>query len=275
VTQPTQQVLTKENEAILSPTTSSSSSSPSITAATTAAILQEVECFLDVTRHGTGDGIICLNVGGTEFLTLRSTIASNSVLADHVRRAEANLELTREGAIFIDRDPCQFDIILQHLRNKVEGLSYNSSSVAVGIKTKWFQQFGYKKTTNMIRPKTYVQLPKESEKLRDLYVEATHYRIPELQAALCEQSLWVTFASAFANGGNPFDAASTLLKHVRRGLIATGGIGTLMIGTDIGNVLDFEWMHNLFSKQKDGDGSAGGNEGGEGSSSSSPTPSMA
>jgi hypothetical protein len=123
VTQPTQQVLTKENEAILSPTTSSSSSSPPITAATTAAILQEVECFLDVTRHGTGDGIICLNVGGTEFLTLRSTIASNSVLADHVRRAEANLELTREGAIFIDRDPCQFDIILQHLRNKVEGLS--------------------------------------------------------------------------------------------------------------------------------------------------------
>lgn len=58
-----------------------------------------------IPRHGPGDACITLNVGGTEFHTLRSTVFSNRVLADHVTRAETNKEITKNGAVFIDRDP--------------------------------------------------------------------------------------------------------------------------------------------------------------------------
>ena len=58
-----------------------------------------------VVRHGPGDGCITLNVGGKEFQTLRSTVFANEVLAKHVVRAEANQEITKSGAVFIDRDP--------------------------------------------------------------------------------------------------------------------------------------------------------------------------
>ena len=43
-------------------------------------------------------------------------------VADHVARAEANHEITKGGAVFIDRDPKHFDVLLQHLRNRVEQL---------------------------------------------------------------------------------------------------------------------------------------------------------
>ena len=76
----------------------------------------------NVIRHGHGDRVITLNVGGKEYLTLRSTVNANAVLADHVARAEANREITKAGAVFIDRDPKHFDVILLHLRNRVEQL---------------------------------------------------------------------------------------------------------------------------------------------------------
>ena len=43
-----------------------------------------------IPRHGPGDGVITLNVGGKEFVTLRSTIDINPVLRSHVQLAEAN-----------------------------------------------------------------------------------------------------------------------------------------------------------------------------------------
>lgn len=78
-----------------------------------------------IARHGPGDGVVKLNVGGKEFLTLRSTIQSNDVLADYVARAEANSEFNG-GAVFIDRDHTHFGMILTFLRNKMEGIAYNS-----------------------------------------------------------------------------------------------------------------------------------------------------
>jgi hypothetical protein len=55
------------------------------------------ESLGEIVRHGKGDAYITLSVGGTEFHTLRSTINSNAVLADHVARAEANSEITHKG----------------------------------------------------------------------------------------------------------------------------------------------------------------------------------
>jgi hypothetical protein len=84
------------------------------------------ETLGEITIHGVGDACITLNVGDTKFHTLRSTLAANSVIADHVSRAEANSEITRDGAVFIDRDPKHFLFVLQVLHNKadVEASSY-------------------------------------------------------------------------------------------------------------------------------------------------------
>jgi BTB/POZ domain len=168
----------------------------------------------DVARHGPGDAVITLNVGGKEFFTLRSTVASNDVLAEHVARAEANQEFTRGGsAIFIDRDPTHFPLILNHLRNKVCGLSYHSS-------------------LKKHKGDYHVQLPHDSKQLRDIYVEAQHYRIEELQAALCERSIIVSILSAFDGGGsNPFDQATKLYQHLRVAMLTFGGVGTVAIGS--------------------------------------------
>ena len=76
-----------------------------------------------IIRHGSGDGVIFLNVGGQEFTTLRSTVRINPVLWRHVSNAENNNEFTKGGAVFIDRDSSQFGLILQHLRNRAENLS--------------------------------------------------------------------------------------------------------------------------------------------------------
>ena len=55
-----------------------------------------------IVRHGSGDGVVTLNVGGKEFITLRSTLQINPVLRDRVLRAEANQEFGPKASIFID-----------------------------------------------------------------------------------------------------------------------------------------------------------------------------
>jgi hypothetical protein len=57
----------------------------------------------EIVRRGQGDAFSStLRVGGTEFHTLRPTINSNAVLADHVDRAEANAKVThtRESSFY-------------------------------------------------------------------------------------------------------------------------------------------------------------------------------
>lgn len=184
----------------------------------------------EIVRHGKGDACITLSVGGTEFFTLRSTVQTNAVLADHVARAEANSEVTHNGAVFIDRDPEQFGLILRFLRNQSESLTYSGHQMAKG--------------------KAHVQLPNDMQTLRDLYVEATYYRIPRLQAALCKQN-WVVGVASVFGGGNPFTDASNLLARLRTGLVAFGGAGTLYVGAqrDFEKVLGFVGL-----QKKDDDG---------------------
>ena len=204
--------------------------------------LLEKSGLLEVCRHGTGDAVILLNVGGKEFSTLRSTVASNQVLAEYVARAEANQEfICGSAAVFVDRDPTYFPLILNHLRNKVEGLSYSSSAKkrAIANHTKY-------------NPMEYhVQLPKDLNALRDIYVEATHYRIPELEEASCKQNFMVTLLGAFGGGSNknPFDQANRLFQIARRGLVAAGSVGTVAFTTQqdinmtkIGAVLFPAWI---------------------------------
>jgi hypothetical protein len=113
-------------------TSSSSSPTTTSTANTTRRPL--------IQRHGPGDRVITLNVGGKQFQTLRSTISQNKVLYDHVLRAEANSEYAGANnnsssssvsdAVFIDRDPKHFDLILSYLRNRADGLVGSSDAAA-------------------------------------------------------------------------------------------------------------------------------------------------
>jgi hypothetical protein len=171
---------------------------------------------LPLRRHGPGDGVLRLNVGGQEFITLRSTVNSNPVLFDRVTSAEANTEVLHNGAIFIDRDPRHFGVILQHLRNRVEMLSYYTQG-----------QSKIMPMTNKAFTETYIQLPEDDAILRDLYLEATYFRIPELQASLYAKNWFVKVMSVFSGGKNPFDMATRWLAWLRGILITFGSLGTI------------------------------------------------
>jgi hypothetical protein len=165
-----------------------------------------------VIRHGVGDGCITLNVGGKEFFTLRSTVAGNSVLADHVARAEKNLEILKNGAVFIDRDPEYFHYILTYLRNRVEYSSLHHME----------------KATVQKLAKSYIELPSDPKILRELYVESVFYRMPELQKSLSESSVMVQMAAVISKttgNANPFDWLIKFWVHFRTAAIATSAIG--------------------------------------------------
>ena len=167
----------------------------------------------EMLRHGPGDGVITLNVGGKEFHTLRSTINCNQVLRDHVTRAEANKEFMKGGSsIFIDRDPANFALILQHLRNRADNVSR-------------FPSHAYFKLKNQV----LIQVPKDKDALRDLFVEARHYQIKELEDVLCSYDVMTRIASVFGGGsGNPFHAVTGAINNARRALMAGGGVGVFM-----------------------------------------------
>ena len=145
---------------------------PPASASTSAVAVDAVPTLV---RHGPGDGVITLNVGGTEFLTLRSTVDINPVLRNYVIRAEANKEFTNGCAVFIDRDPTHFSLILQHLRNKADSVNVYSSMSKFSYLNKYGQ--------------VLVQIPKDKGELRDLFVEARHYKIKELEDVCdCQES---------------------------------------------------------------------------------------
>lgn len=164
----------------------------------------------EIVRHGKGDAVITLCVGGTDFLTLRSTINANAVLADHVAKAEANKEITAEGAIFIDRDPQHFGMILGYLRGRIDVDKSKNKKSALKLFSDHYTR------------------PKDPKLLQELYAEASHFQIPELENALCNSSYWSIVVSTFSGGGgNPFKTASDLLVRIRASLIAMGTVGTV------------------------------------------------
>lgn len=172
-------------------------------------------------------------VGGKDFLTLRSTVNSNPVLADHVARAEQNREKTSSGAVFIDREPTHFQFILNYLRNRVERLDdVKQSNTISPIDMNTWKRF----------TKTHIHLPKDDQALRELYLEAAYYRIPELKAALTEKNLIANIFRLFS-GNNPFDSANQMMARLRTFLLtittisATGA--TVAIQRDLDSFLKF------------------------------------
>jgi hypothetical protein len=174
-----------------------------------------------ISRHGTGDGVITLNVGGKNFLTLRSTISQNAVLSEYVSRAEANKELAQE-AIFIDRDNKHFGIILSYLRNKADGL-YMNNSLSSRLRSK---------VNNAPSAAETVFLPKDQQSLQELYYESMHYDIPELTSYICAKGFFVKYLQMFG-AKNPFQMAATALTIGRRIFVFIGTAITGMGGWSV------------------------------------------
>lgn len=188
-------------------------SESSLEGAASGAVASSSSSLENVTRHGAGDGVICLDVGGKHFYTLRSTIASNPVLSDIVTRAEANGELTsHNNAIFVDRDPKHFGTILTYLRNKSEGLTFAKKAT-----------FKHKNQ--------HVQLPQEKKLLAELYIEATYFQLDPLKDALCHHSIFTLFASMLGGVGNPFEAVASTAKMMRRAALALVAGGSIHLGS--------------------------------------------
>ena len=195
---------------------------------------------LVASRHGPGDAVICLNVGGKEFVTLRSTVSINPVLTQLVLQAEANEEFVHGKAVFIDRQSESFGLILAHLRNQADRLE-NRSMASKSMKLK--RALGVASPSSPASPPskfggTLIQIPEDKAKMRDLYVEARYFQISELEKVLCGRSLYLQLASFVSGSGNsnPFQEATQVLNTLRRALLATGGVGIFVGRDNIGDV---------------------------------------
>lgn len=206
--------------------------------------------YQHVVRHGPGDGIITVNVGGKDFKTLQSTIQASPLLCETIARAQANGEILDQKVIFVDRDPTHFPLILTYLRNKTEGIAYNNKTMKTTI-----MGVTSIKTKKMAKRPQYVRLPEDQGQLQDLYVEAVHYNLTDLQDQLCHTSFMVTVMSWFG-GGNPFQGANEALKAVRRSLFAVAGTGGIFAAMQS----EIDWLQEkvgrLFGQK--------GKEGGDG-----------
>jgi hypothetical protein len=200
--------------------TTTSSATPTTTTRT---------AMVELERHGPGDGCLTLNVGGTEFYTLRSTVQSNAVLALHVARAEANKEILKDGAVFIDRDPKYFGLILSYLRNTLENLD----ATRLGAQTAYVSM-----TANTMAG---LQLPKDAASISEVYVEACFYDIGPMKEKLLSRSFLANIICYFYKdgSGNPFEMATKLASRLRTVMLALGATGgTIFVSLQE----DYEWL---------------------------------
>jgi len=175
---------------------------------TSTEIATETTTIPTIIRHSQNDGVVTLNVGGKNFQTLRSTIQQNEVLREYVLRAESNNEIiSKDNAIFIDRDPKHFDMILSYLRNKADGI----------VRHKTFKSLPSSTSS--------ILLPKDSKTLTELYFESIHYRIPELTDRICSQQFLGRIFELFGST-NPVQQATALLARGKSILLAFGGLAT-------------------------------------------------
>lgn len=132
-------------------------------------------------------------------------------------KAEANKEFINE-AVFIDRSPDNFGLILSHLRNVADSISTSSRTRKVAMQRLL--------RTESIR-EVNIPIPTDRAKLRDLFIEARYFQIRELEKVLCGNDLFTWLASMVggSRSANPFIAAAQSLQAVRRSLLATGGLG--------------------------------------------------
>ncbi|CAJ1398619.1 unnamed protein product [Effrenium voratum] len=167
-----------------------------------------------VGRYSPGDRVIKLSVSGTKFLTLRSTAAHSPVLDAIVEQAENNQDLYNDGAIFIDRDPKHFPVILNHLRSRAEGKEIFAERCRLTMSLK------------DCRRRHTVVLPKDALELRNLFVEAEHFGLPELSSRiLAKQKVAQILSTLSGAAGNPFDVAARLVSTARN--LALVGATTL------------------------------------------------
>eukprot|EP00985_Skeletonema_marinoi_P010746 scaffold5047_cov127-Skeletonema_marinoi.AAC.3 len=184
-----------------------------------------------IQRHGPGDKVITLDVGGKKFQTLRSTISQNKILHEHVLRAEANLEYAGD-AVFIDRNPKHFELILEYLRNRADGLVGSSDAAAT---TSSILRFGRNQsnttTTSLSSPPrafkytSTIQLPTDSKILSEMYIESLHYQITEMQDLICSRQMLTRVFNMFGSN-NPFQLAGSAYANMKRLLILFGGVMT-------------------------------------------------
>ena len=180
------------------------------TTSTEVAATETTTAIPTIIRHGKNDGVLTLNVGGKNFQTLRSTIQQNEVLREYVLRAETNNEIiSKDNAIFIDRDPKHFDMILSYLRNKADGIVRHKTFKSIPSST------------------SSILLPKDSKTLTELYFESIHYRIPELTDRICSQQFLGRIFELFGST-NPVQQATALLARGKSMLIAFGGVATTL-----------------------------------------------
>ncbi|KAL7530128.1 hypothetical protein ACHAWF_003255 [Thalassiosira exigua] len=180
-----------------------------------------------ILRHGPDDGLVTLNVGGKTFQTLRSTVAQNAVLMDHVVRAERNSDLG--GAVFVDRDPKHFGTILSYLRNKADGVHGRSTARR---KRKLFGDEGGgssgrdpDRLSTAVAKSISTLLPKDSNSLREIYLESVHYDMPELTNCIVSQRTLARMCDLFGSK-NPLEMTAAILTFGRRALIMLGGMAT-------------------------------------------------
>ncbi|KAK3234008.1 hypothetical protein CYMTET_55721 [Cymbomonas tetramitiformis] len=169
-----------------------------------------VEALADqAPRVEKNDAIVKINVGGKDFTTLRSTISLSPTLDAAVTASEVNPALTQGGAVFIDRDPKVFHLVLMHLRNKKANLTWPSKLKRAGVT----------ETTVELEDKSWYEL-------RDLFVEAQYYQLP----SLVEQTHRTTFTLGVwrrLSIGSPVEAFRNV-KVVAAVIGGTFGLSTLM-----------------------------------------------
>ena len=168
-----------------------------------------INCRLgQIIRYGANDNVLQLSVGGKQFKTLKSTIASCPRMVDLCYLGKMNKEMSEGGRVFIDRDPELFPYILTFLRNRVEGLSLANAAA------------------NVANLQRHVHLPNERRKLRDLYVEAKFFGLEDLQEDIRESNVFTSILGPLLGGRNPFDQVNNIIMNAQKLVVGVGGVAT-------------------------------------------------
>eukprot|EP00980_Cylindrotheca_fusiformis_P002548 scaffold600_cov68-Cylindrotheca_fusiformis.AAC.6 len=144
----------------------------------------------------------------------------NEVLNARVLKAEANEEFIK-GAVFVDRDPTHFGLILQHVRNVADSITLSRPTANKNVWLRLISRF---------KNEVNIQIPEDMTKRRELFVEARYFKIKELEDALSGYDLftWVAIVISGKGTANPFHVAVNAMKTVRNILLATGSLGVLI-----------------------------------------------
>ena len=186
-----------------------------------------------IQRHGPGDGVVALNVGRKKVQTLRSTLAQNKVLMEHVLRAKVNAGIMSSGdnTVFINRDPKHFGTILEYLRNTANGV-YRNPSVAqrlMKLGNNSRQASGDNNCQAAKNVKAFIELSKDPTTLIKLHFKLLYYNITKLTEHIDSQQLSTRISDTLRAKYLPQMAPGTLAVG-KKLLVVVGGIITGVSG---------------------------------------------